>query len=416
MKKIVGFGSGLATALALFWVWTVSAQPLPTPNLPTPGVTTAAALNVIPQPPSDITAKSYILIDFESGLPIVEREPEVMREPASLTKLMTAYVVFGELRNGKISLDDEVTVSERAWRTGMSGASRMFIEVGDRVRVADLLRGMIIQSGNDASTALAELVAGSEGAFVDLMNAQARALGMHKSYFTNPHGLPSEELQYTTPADMARLARALIRDFPSLYSLYSEKEFRFNDINQSNRNLLLWRDESFDGLKTGWTSSAGYNLVSSAQRNNRRLIAVVMGIDAPNHQRGGIIRANESQALINWGMRFFESRLLFEAGTSLSETRVYKGNRTQLTVGLVDPFWVVIPQGQGDRLEANMQLWGPLEAPLEYGTQVGQVVVTLRGEPLAEQPLVALETVEPGGVFRWLWDSLVLAIRSLWPF
>lgn len=387
--------------------------------LPTPGAAGAtglAALAVTPQPPSDITASSYILVDFDSGLPIASRDPDVEREPASLTKLMTAYVVFSEISAGKIRLDDMVTVSERAWRTGMDGASRMFIEVGERVRVEDLLRGMIVQSGNDASTALAELVAGSEGAFVDLMNAQARALGMYRSYFTNPHGLPSAEAQYTTPADMARLARALIHDFPDLYAYYSEKSFRFNNIEQSNRNLLLWRDESFDGLKTGWTSAAGYNLVSSAERNNRRLIAVVMGIDAPNHQRGGIIRANESQALINWGMRFFESRKLFEQGAVLSEPRVYKGQGSTVPAGLAEPFWVVIPQGQADRLEATLELWGPHQAPINAGDPLGQLVVTLRGETLDRKPLVALEPVESGGVFRWLWDSAALAVRAAWPF
>jgi len=405
---------GLLSTLATVFAWSVAAQ-----TLPVPGPVSSSSpigVTVIPQPPSDITAKSYILIDFDSGLPIAARDPDAQREPASLTKLMTAYAVFGELRAGKIRLDDMVTISERAWRTGMQGASRMFIEVGDRVRVDDLLRGMIVQSGNDASTALAELVAGSEGAFVDLMNAQARALGMLNSYFTNPHGLPSEENQFTTPADMARLARALIREFPEYYKFYSEKDFRFNNINQTNRNLLLWRDESFDGLKTGWTSAAGYNLVSSAQRNNRRLIAVVMGIDAPNHQRGGIIRANESQALINWGLRFFESRQLFEGGIALTENRIYKGSQTQLEIGLPEPLWVVLPQGLGDRLEAEMTLFSPLLAPVEAGTAVGEISVTLRGEPLLQQPLVALHTVEAGGIFRWLWDSLILALRSLWPF
>jgi serine-type D-Ala-D-Ala carboxypeptidase (penicillin-binding protein 5/6) len=408
-KSLASLLFPLALALAL---------PLPAQaqTLPSPGAPGTASLDVVPQPPSDITAKSYILVDFASGLPIAALDPDVEREPASLTKLMTAYVVFGEIKAGKIGLDDIVTVSERAWRTGMQGASRMFIEVNERVRVEDLLRGMIVQSGNDASTALAELVAGSEGAFVDLMNAQARALGMDRSYFTNPHGLPNEEAQYTTPADMARLARALIRDFPDFYKYYSEKSFRYNGIDQSNRNLLLWRDESFDGLKTGWTSAAGYNLVSSAKRNDRRLIAVVMGIDAPNHQRGGIIRANESQALINWGMRFFESRKLFDAGTVLSEPRVYKGENTLVKAGLAEPFWVVLPQGQGDRLQASIELHGPHMAPVTAGDKLGEVVVTLGGAMLVRQPLVALETVESGGIFRWLWDSAALAIRSAWPF
>lgn len=410
MKKLFLLLSG-ALYLALSQFAFAQAQ-----TLPVPGAPGSAVLSVIPQPPSDITAKSYILVDFDSGLPLAARDPDVQREPASLTKLMTAYMIFREIHAGRISLDDEVTISERAWRTGMDGASRMFIEVGNQVRVEDLLRGMIVQSGNDASTALAELVGGSEGAFVDLMNAQARALGMHNSYFTNPHGLPSEEAQYTTPADMARLARALIRDFPDLYGYYSEKSFQYNDIDQSNRNILLWRDESFDGLKTGWTSAAGYNLVSSAERNDRRLIAVVMGIDAPDHQRGGVIRANESQALINWGMRFFDSRKLFEGGTVLAEPRVYKGAGTQVQAGLPDPFWVVYRQGQGDRLEASMELFDPLVAPIDEGDTVGEVVVTLQGETLVRQPLVAMETIESGGVIRRAWDSAALTLRAAWPF
>ncbi|MBS0003575.1 MAG: D-alanyl-D-alanine carboxypeptidase [Thioalkalivibrio sp.] len=411
MKSILRFAGPLLLALVSL---AAMAQTLPTPG--SVGITDTAALAVTPRPPSDITAKSYILLDFDSGLPVAALDADLEREPASLTKLMTAYVVFGEIKAEKIGLDDLVTVSERAWRTGKDGASRMFIEVGDRVRVEDLLRGMIVQSGNDASTALAELVAGSEGAFVDLMNAQARALGMHRSYFTNPHGLPSDEAQYTTAADMARLARALIRDFPELYGYYSERSFRYNDIEQSNRNLLLWRDESFDGLKTGWTSAAGYNLVSSAERNDRRLIAVVMGIDAPNHQRGGIIRANESQALINWGMRFFESRKLFEEGVVLNEPRVYKGASTSVQAGLAEPLWVVLPQGQAEGLEATMELWGPHQAPIDAGETLGEVIVTLGGEMLDRKPLVALAPVESGGMFRWLWDSAALGLRSAWPF
>jgi len=416
MKSLAPWSRWLVLVL-LFPLAAVGQQTLPVPGpIPGPAAPGGSAQVVIPQPPSDITAKSYVLLDFASGLPLAALEPDVEREPASLTKLMTAYVVFREIKSGKIRLDDQVTVSERAWRTGMDGASRMFIEVGAQVSVEDLLRGMIVQSGNDASTALAELVAGSEGAFVDLMNAQARALGMQRSYFANPHGLPSPEAQYTTPNDMARLARALIRDFPEFYGYYSEKDFTFNAIRQTNRNLLLWRDESFDGLKTGWTSAAGYNLVSSAERNGRRLVAVVMGIDAPNHQRGGIIRANESQALINWGLRFFDSRMLFEGGSVLSEPRVYKGSSTTVRVGVVEPLWVVYPQGQGDRLQATMELAAPQMAPIQAGDVLGEIVVTVGGEVLRRQPLLALDTVDSGGVFRWLWDSAALAIRSAWPF
>ncbi|WP_019570710.1 MULTISPECIES: D-alanyl-D-alanine carboxypeptidase family protein [unclassified Thioalkalivibrio] len=384
-------------------------------ELPRAG-TGPSAPGSIPSPPSDITAASYVLKDFESGVALAERDPSARREPASLTKLMTAYVVFGEIRDGRLSLEEEVTISERAWRTGMEGASRMFIEVGEEVRVEDLLRGMIIQSGNDASTALAERVAGSQGAFVDMMNNQARRLGMQDSYFANPHGLPEEESQYTTAADMATLARALIREFPDLYNLYSERSFEYAGIEQNNRNLLLWRDAGFDGLKTGWTSAAGYNLVSSAERNDRRLVAVVMGIDAPDHSTGGTRRANESQALVNWGMRFTETRRLFGAGEALGMPRVYKGSEQEAPVGLAEDFWVVIPPGEGDDLSASMEIDHPLEAPLREGARVGRVVATLDGEAVHEQPLVVLQEIETGGFIRRGWDSAALWVQSVWPF
>ncbi|WP_026287487.1 D-alanyl-D-alanine carboxypeptidase family protein [Thioalkalivibrio sp. ALJ24] len=384
-------------------------------ELPRPG-SGPSAPGSIPSPPSDVTASSYVLKDFESGAVLAERNATERREPASLTKLMTAYVVFGEIRDGRMSLDEEVTISERAWRTGMQGASRMFIEVGEEVAVEDLLRGMIIQSGNDASTALAERVAGSEGAFVDMMNNQARRLGMRDSYFANPHGLPEEESQYTTAADMAVLARALIREFPDLYGLYSERSFEYADIEQSNRNLLLWRDAGFDGLKTGWTSAAGYNLVSSADRNDRRLVSVVMGIEASDHATGGTRRANESQALVNWGMRFTATRQLFNGGEALGTPRVYRGSEQEVPVGLAEDFWVVIPPDEGEELSATMEIDHPLEAPLSAGQRVGRVVATLDGETVHEQPLITLQDVDTGGFVRRGWDGAALWVQSVWPF
>ncbi|TVQ74189.1 MAG: D-alanyl-D-alanine carboxypeptidase, partial [Chromatiaceae bacterium] len=246
-----------------------------------PGVALGSALRV--SPPSDLNARNYVVMDAQSGAILAEREGDQRVEPASLTKIMTAYMVFRELQEGKLSLDEEVEVSERAWRTGMRGASRMFIEVGRKVTVEDLLRGMIVQSGNDACVALAERVAGTEGAFVDLMNAQARALGMHDTRFQNSHGLPSEADQYTSARDISTLMQALVNDFPEYYGYYAERSFTYNGISQSNRNLLLWRDDSVDGGKTGWTSSAGYNLVSSAKRDDMRLVVAVMGIEASSH-------------------------------------------------------------------------------------------------------------------------------------
>ncbi|WP_018138668.1 MULTISPECIES: D-alanyl-D-alanine carboxypeptidase family protein [unclassified Thioalkalivibrio] len=400
----------LSLAVCVAAMPAMAGEPLPVPG------SGGAMPSGIPSPPSDVTAKSYALMDFDSGLVLASREADVDREPASLTKLMTAYVVFGEIRDGRLGLEDTVTISERAWRTGMRGASRMFIEVGDEVKVEDLLRGMIIQSGNDASTALAEAVAGSEGAFVDMMNSQARELGMMNSYFTNSHGLPSDEPQSTSAQDMALLARALIREFPDLYGYYSERSFEFNDISQSNRNMLLWRDAGFDGLKTGWTSAAGYNLVSSAKRSDRRLIAVVLGIEASNHQEGGTRRANESQALVNWGMRFTEPQRLFEAGTQLGSPRIYRGADSEVSVGLAEDFWVIVPPGRGDNLEATMELNQPLEAPLAAGAAVGEVQARLNGELIGQQPVVALEEIEEGGLVRRLWDGAALSLRSVWPF
>lgn len=367
----------------------------------------SAQANLQVPPPSDLTARNYVIMDHLSGMVLAEHDADERVEPASLTKIMTAYLVFQELRRGTLSLDDEVPVSERAWRTGMRGASRMYIEVNTQVPVEDLLRGMIIQSGNDACVALAEHVAGTEGAFVDLMNAQARALGMDNTRFTNSHGLPSEEAQYTSARDMARLARALIRDFPDHYGYYSERSYTYNDISQSNRNLLLWRDEHVDGLKTGWTRAAGYNLVSSREQDGMRLIAVVMGIDAPDHQQGGIRRANESQALYSWGFRQFETHRLYDAGDVLTESRVWKGETERVPMGLTEDLYVTVPSGRYDALQARLELDAQLEAPVQEGEVYGEVQLILDGEMLMRRPLVALASVEPGGIFRRLWDSVL---------
>jgi serine-type D-Ala-D-Ala carboxypeptidase (penicillin-binding protein 5/6) len=359
-------------------------------------------------PPSDLTARNYVIMDHLSGMVLAERDADARVEPASLTKIMTAYLVFQELRRGNLALDEPVRVSERAWRTGMSGASRMYIEVNTRVPVEDLLRGMIVQSGNDACVALAEQVAGTEGAFVDLMNAQARALGMNNTHFTNSHGLPTEEAQYTSARDMARLARALIRDFPEYYGYYSERSYTYNDITQSNRNLLLWRDEHVDGLKTGWTSAAGYNLVSSREQDGMRLIAVVMGIDAPNHQQGGIRRANESQALYSWGFRQFETHKLYDSGEVITEARVWKGDAERVPLGPAEDLYVTVPRGRYNALQAQLELDARMEAPVQEGGVYGEVQLILDGEILLRRPLVAMATVEEGGLFRRLWDTVLM--------
>jgi serine-type D-Ala-D-Ala carboxypeptidase (penicillin-binding protein 5/6) len=366
-----------------------------------------AQANVRVPPPSDLTARNYIIMDHLSGAVLAEHDADTRVEPASLTKIMTAYLVFQELKQGNLALEDEIRVSERAWRTGMRGASRMYIEVNSQVGVEDLLRGMIVQSGNDACVALAEHVAGTEGAFVDLMNAQARALGMSNTQFTNSHGLPTEEAQYTSARDMARLAQALIRDFPEHYGYYSERSFTYNDISQSNRNLLLWRDDRVDGLKTGWTQAAGYNLVSSREQDGMRLIAVVMGIDAPNHQQGGIRRANESQALYSWGFRQFETHRLYDAGQALTEARVWKGDTERVPMGLASDLYVTVPAGRYRDLEAQLEVDSRMEAPVREGEAYGEVQLILDGEVLMRRPLVAMESVEEGGLFRRLWDSVL---------
>ncbi|MFP4079464.1 MAG: D-alanyl-D-alanine carboxypeptidase family protein [Ectothiorhodospira sp.] len=368
----------------------------------------AAALEV--PPPSDLSARNYLVMEAASGTVLAERDPDQRVPPASLTKLMTAYLVFRELEKGDLTLDTRIEVSENAWRTGMTGASRMFIEVGSRVSVEDLLRGVIVQSGNDACVALAERVAGTEGAFVDLMNAQARSLGMENTRFANSHGLPTQQEQYTSARDMARLMRALIREFPDLYRFYAQRSFTYNGIPQNNRNLLLWRDESVDGGKTGWTRKSGYNLVSSAQRDGMRLIVSVMGIDAPDHEQGGRLRANESQALYNWAFRQFETHRLYEAGEALTRARVWKGAAKEVPLGLSEPFHVAIPKDSYADLEAQTALEGRLMAPIRQGGQYGQVRITLEGEPVASRPLVALEPVEQGGWFRRLLDTVWLWI------
>ncbi|AHK78375.1 D-alanyl-D-alanine carboxypeptidase [Ectothiorhodospira haloalkaliphila] len=374
-----------------------------------PGVALGSALRV--SPPSDLNARNYVVMDAQSGAILAEREGDQRVEPASLTKIMTAYMVFRELQEGKLSLDEEVEVSERAWRTGMRGASRMFIEVGRKVTVEDLLRGMIIQSGNDACVALAERVAGTEGAFVDLMNAQARALGMHDTRFQNSHGLPSEADQYTSARDISRLMQALVNDFPEYYGYYAERSFTYNGISQSNRNLLLWRDDSVDGGKTGWTSSAGYNLVSSAKRDDMRLVVAVMGIEASSHEQGGRMRANESQALYNWAFRQFETHRVYEAGEPLTEARVWKGETKSVPLGLTEPFYVSIPRGSYEQLQAQTEMDRLLEAPIQQGASHGELMLVLGDEVVATRPLVALEAVEEGGLVRQLMDGAWLWIR-----
>lgn len=356
-----------------------------------------AAPQLVPAAPR-IAAEGFVLQDYDSGHVLAGKNAEQRMEPASLTKLMTAYAVFYEIRAGHVALDDTTRVSEKAWRTP---GSRMFIEVGSRVSVEKLLKGMIIQSGNDASVALAEFIAGSEDAFAALMNEHARELGLAGTHFVNSTGLPDPE-HYTTAADMARLAAAVIREFPEYYQWYSIRKFTYNGITQYNRNKLLWRDDSVDGVKTGHTESAGYCLVSSAKRGPMRLISVVMGTDGEN------ARARESQKLLNYGFRFYETHLLYEGNKPLKNLRIWKGARDTLPLGLGEDLYVTVPRGRYEELKASLSVDSNIVAPATQGQSFGKVSVRLGKKDVAERPLVALEGVAEGGLWGQLVDSVLL--------
>ncbi len=388
----------LISSIALFLLLLgppVGAQP---PPPPTPG----SGAMPIPAPPA-LGARSYILVDFFSGKELVTHNADERVEPASITKLMTGYAVFNELDQGNIALDDLVPISERAWKTG---GSRMFVDPSMQVTVEDLLRGMIIQSGNDASVALAEYIAGSEEAFAGVMNHYADALGMTNTNFMNATGWPDEN-HYSTARDIATLSVAVIRDFPDYYRWYSEKEFTFNGIRQHNRNTLLWRDPAVDGLKTGHTENAGYCLASSANRDGMRLVSVVMGSNDESS------RASESQSLLNYGFRFFETVQLYSAGDELAQARVWKGMIEAVGVGLDEPVFVTIPRGRYEDLDAQVEMSPQLEAPLEADTVIGRIAVRLDDELITERDLVALASVEEAGFFGRSWDSMKLWIDGL---
>jgi D-alanyl-D-alanine carboxypeptidase (penicillin-binding protein 5/6) len=357
----------------------------------------AAAARPIPKPPAT-GANAFIIQDFHSGRVVAEQASDQPVDPASITKLMTAYAVFMELASGNITLDDMVTISEKAWRTP---GSRMFIEVGKQVSVENLLKGMIIQSGNDATVALAEYIAGSEETFAALMNRHAEELGMSNSHFINSTGLPDKE-HYMSARDIARLAVVLIREFPDYYDWYSQKEFTGNEITQYNRNKLLWRDESVDGIKTGHTDSAGYCLVTSAVKEGMRLITVVLGTKSEN------ARAEASQALLNYGFRFFETHRLYDTGTALTNARVWKGASDTIQLGLDKPLYATIPRGQYKSLDASMTVDSRITAPVATGQALGTVLVRLGDDVIAEQELVALQQVDEGSFWQRLVDEAML--------
>ncbi len=349
-------------------------------------------------PPPQVQARSYVLMDYNSGKVLASDKSDERMEPASLTKIMAVYVILHELKAGKFKLNDEVRISEKAWR--MEG-SRTFVEVGNKVPLEVLLKGLVIQSGNDATVALAEHVAGSEELFASLMNQTAKALGMKGTNFVNSTGLPDPN-HYTTAHDLALLTQAMIRDYPEHYSWYSLKQFTHNGITQHNRNKLLWMDDHVDGVKTGHTESAGYCLISSSKQDGMRLIAVVMGATSENS------RAAESLKLLRYGFRFYETHRLYAPQQPLSSARVWKGETEQLPLGLAKELYLTIPRGQYSNLKATMKISTKIIAPVAKGARHGTLEVAIGGEKIAQQPLVALQAVAEGGLFRRLVDEAKL--------
>lgn len=362
------------------------------------------AAAILPSPPK-VNAKGHILVDYNTGYVISSENADMQLDPASLTKMMTSYVIGLELKNGNIKNTDLVTISEKAWAKNFPESSKMFIEVGKQVSVEDLNRGIIIQSGNDACVAMAEHIAGTEGAFVSLMNAHAEKLGMTSSFFENSHGLTSGN-HFTSPRDMATLAKALIRDTPDEYALYAEKSFTFNGIKQYNRNTLLW-DKSLDvdGIKTGHTEAAGYSLVTSATKGDMRLISVVMGTESER------ARKDENKKLLNYGFRFFETITPYEAGTKFADQPIWMGDKDTVKLGIAQSTAITIPRGQRKNLKTNIQLDQELVAPVKKGAVVGKLFLQLDGEDLAEYPLVALESINEGGLMTKAIDYLKMQFK-----
>jgi len=360
-----------------------------------------------PQPP-EIAAKAYVLLDLSADQVLAGRNPDATVEPASLTKLMTAYLVFQALRDKKLSLDQELTVSERAWRTGMTDASRMYIQVGNKVRVEDLIKGMIVQSGNDATVLLAEAIGGSVENFVAMMNRQAQAFGLKVSQFKNPEGLPAPG-HVSTVRELGTIATRLLVDFPGDVRYYAIKEFTFNKITQQNRNLLLWRDPSVDGLKTGYTDAAGYCLIATAKRDfpngPRRLISVVVGATSKEG------RAVESQKLLNWGYSAWDSVKVYDARQVITQAELWKGATATAKLGTQSPVVISVPRGEGAQLKTQLVRTDPLIAPLTKGQQVGTLKVLSGTRVVSEIPVTVLEAVEQAGMFGRAWDTLRLWMR-----
>ena len=374
------------------------------PSPPTDDVTDSLETKtVIPAAPA-LAAKSYLLIDNASGYIMAEKDSDERVEPASLTKMMTVYVIDQALKNNKIKPDDKITISENAWR---SQGSRMFLKLNSEVPLEEIMKGIIIQSGNDASVAAAEHIAGSETAFADLMNHYAKELGMTNTHFMNATGLPDPD-HYTTARDMATLARALIREFPDSYKLYSQKEFTFNNIKQTNRNRLLWLNDWIDGIKTGHTDSAGYCLVASGMRDGMRLISVVMGAKNDN------IRNDDTNKLLNYGYRFYETKMLYPQGTPIQDARVWMGKENHVGLGVDQDFYVTLAKGQYDNLKANITIDKNIKAPITQGQKLGVLSVLLDDKVIVEKPIIAMKDIPQANIFSRFYDYIALSFLTLW--
>ncbi|MFN2288424.1 MAG: D-alanyl-D-alanine carboxypeptidase family protein [Chromatocurvus sp.] len=370
-------------------------------------VPVVGAQPIVPSPPQ-VAADAFILMDARTGLVIAQENADIQLPPASLTKLMTSYVFANEISEGRLSRDDTVVISENAWSQNplFTGSSLMWIEPGMVVSIADLERGIVISSGNDATVAVAEHIAGSESAFAALMNRHAETLGMDQSHFVNSHGLPHPE-HLTSARDLATLSAAIIQRFPDHYSRYSERDYTFNDIRQYNRNRLLNQDPSVDGLKTGYTREAGYGLVASAKRGDMRLVSVVMGT------RSTTVRQNETRGLLNYGFRFYETVPLLAAGAELDKPRIWKGGQDHVSVGVTDELVLTLPRGKRRDLQQQIVLEEDILAPLVVGDVVGQLTLMLDGDIQHQVPVVALEPVEAGGFLAGLWDTWLMWIARI---
>jgi len=358
------------------------------------------AAKPIPKPP-ELNATSYFLVDFDSGRVLAEKNPDDPVEPASITKLMTAYLVDKAIADGDLTLDDMVTISEKAWR--MKG-SKMFVEVGKQVTVDELLKGLIIQSGNDASVALAEHIAGSESAFAGYMNHQAKLLGMNNTNYVNATGWPDAN-HYSSARDIAILTRAMIDEFPGSYRHYKEREYTFNEIRQFNRNRLLWRDDSVDGVKTGHTEAAGYCLVASAERDDMRLVSVVLGAGSDK------ARTQSSQSLLNYGFRYFETHKLYRADEVLKTTRIWYGDQQQIGLGVGKDIYITIPRGRYRDLDASMEIDSEISAPIGRGQSLGQVNIKLDDDMILSESIVAMQAVNEGSLIDQAMDKIKLMFR-----